>query len=70
MIAGRGAPEVSQCKMIDMPSITALSEGPAVMFGAIPAAETEAGKTHMHIFTQTHTHTGDFPLTSNVVLLS
>lgn len=36
VIAGRGAPEVSQCRMTDMPSITVLSEGPAVMFGAIP----------------------------------
>ncbi len=62
MIAGRGAPEVSQCKMMDMPSITALSEGPAVMFGAIPVAEKEASETHMYIFknqthTNTHTHT-------------
>lgn len=37
MIAGLGAPEVSQCRMTDMPSITVLSDGPAVMFGAIPA---------------------------------
>lgn len=36
MIAGLGAPEVSQCRMTDMPSITVLSEGPAVIFGAIP----------------------------------
>ncbi len=56
VIAGRGAPEVSQCKMMDMPSITALSEGPAVMFGAIPVAEKEASETHMYIFkNQTHT---------------
>lgn len=37
VMAGRGAPEVSQCRMTDVPSITALSAGPAVMFGAIPA---------------------------------
>lgn len=36
VIAGLGAPEVSQCRMTDMPSITALSAGPAVMLGAIP----------------------------------
>lgn len=36
MIAGLGAPEVSQCRMTDMPSITVLSEGPAVIFGAMP----------------------------------
>lgn len=35
-MAGRGAPEVSQCRMTDMPSITVLSAGPAVMLGAIP----------------------------------
>lgn len=37
VIAGLGAPEVSQCRMTDIPSITVLSEGPAVMFGAMPA---------------------------------
>lgn len=37
VMAGLGAPEVSQCRMTDMPSITVLSDGPAVMFGAIPA---------------------------------
>lgn len=36
VMAGRGAPEVSQCRMTDMPSITVLSEGPAVIFGAMP----------------------------------
>lgn len=36
VIAGLGAPEVSQCRMTDMPSITVLSEGPAVIFGAMP----------------------------------
>lgn len=36
VMAGRGAPEVSQCRMTEVPSITALSAGPAVMFGAIP----------------------------------
>lgn len=56
MIAGRGAPEVSQCKMMDMPSITALSEGPAVMFGAIPVAEKEAGETHMQIYKNQNTY--------------
>ena len=35
-----------------MPSITALSAGPAVMFGAIPARGEESA-TH----TQKHTHT-------------
>lgn len=39
VMAGRGAPEVSQCRITDMPSITVLSEGPAVMFGAIPLRE-------------------------------
>lgn len=42
MIAGLGAPEVSQCRMTDMPSITVLSEGPAVMLGAMP----EGRQTH------------------------
>ena len=37
VMAGRGAPAVSQCRMMDMPSITALSAGPTVMLGAIPA---------------------------------
>lgn len=41
VMAGRGAPEVSQCRMTDVPSITALSAGPAVMFGAIPARRRE-----------------------------
>lgn len=45
MIAGRGAPAVSQCKMTDIPSITVLSNGPAVMFGAIPE------RTHTHTYT-------------------
>lgn len=36
-MAGLGAPEVSQCRMTDIPSMTVLSEGPAVIFGAIPA---------------------------------
>ncbi len=49
MIAGLGAPEVSQCKMTDMPSITVLSEGPAVIFGAMP----EGRQTHTHTHTQT-----------------
>lgn len=44
MIAGLGAPEVSQCRMTDMPSITVLSEGPAVIFGAMP----EGRQTHTH----------------------
>lgn len=44
MIAGLGAPEVSQCRMTDMPSITVLSDGPAVIFGAMP----EGRKTHAH----------------------
>lgn len=39
VMAGRGAPEVSQWRMTDVPSITALSAGPAVMFGAIPARQ-------------------------------
>lgn len=52
MIAGRGAPEVSQCKMMDMPSITALSDGPAVMLGAIPAIERTAGKTDLGTSTE------------------
>lgn len=43
VIAGRGAPEVSQCRMTDMPSITVLSEGPAVIFGAMPVGrQTQA----------------------------
>lgn len=42
-MAGLGAPEVSQCRMTDMPSITVLSEGPAVMFGAIPAGDEDTG---------------------------
>lgn len=48
VMAGRGAPEVSQCRMTDMLSITALSEGPAVMLGAIPGW---GGVRHMR-----HTH--------------
>lgn len=42
VIAGLGAPEVSQYRMTDMPSITVLSEGPAVIFGAMP----EGRQTH------------------------
>lgn len=54
-MAGRGAPEVSQCRMTDMPSITALSAGPAVMLGAIPARGEESA-THKHTHTKKHTH--------------
>lgn len=46
VMAGRGAPEVSQCRMTDMPSITALSEGPAVMLGAIPEWDQTQRDTH------------------------
>lgn len=42
-MAGLGAPEVSQCRMTDMLSITALSAGPAVMLGAIPERGGGAG---------------------------
>lgn len=42
VIAGLGAPEVSQWRMTDIPSITVLSEGPAVIFGAMP----EGTQTH------------------------
>lgn len=45
VMAGRGAPEVSQCRMTDMLSITALSEGPEVMLGAIPD-RVGVGRTH------------------------
>lgn len=55
VIAGRGAPEVSQCRMTDMPSITALSEGPAVMLGAIP--ERGRGQTHTHTHAETNART-------------
>lgn len=41
VIAGLGAPEVSQCRMTDMPSITVLSDGPAVIFGAMPKRGTD-----------------------------
>lgn len=41
VMAGRGAPEVSQCRITDMPSITVLSEGPAVMLGAIPGKQED-----------------------------
>lgn len=51
VMAGRGAPEVSQCRMTDMLSITALSEGPAVMLGAIPR---RGGDSHTH--TNKHTY--------------
>lgn len=37
VMAGRGAPEVSQASTTDMPSITVLSKGPLVMLGAMPA---------------------------------
>lgn len=37
VMAGRGAPEVSQASTTDMPSITVLSRGPLVMLGAMPA---------------------------------
>lgn len=37
VMAGRGAPEVSQARTTDMPSITVLSKGPLVMLGAMPA---------------------------------
>ena len=50
VMAGRGAPDVSQCRMTDMLSITALSEGPAVMLGAIPG---RGGVSHA----QKHKHT-------------
>lgn len=53
VMAGLGAPEVSQCKITDMPSITALSEGPAVMLGAIPMR----GRSHTHTQTRTGTQT-------------
>lgn len=36
VIAGRGAPEVSHASTTDMPSITVLSRGPLVIFGAMP----------------------------------
>lgn len=48
VMAGRGAPEVSQCRMTDMLSITALSEGPAVMLGAIPGWGGVRHMRHMH----------------------
>lgn len=48
VMPGLGAPEVSQCRMTDMPSITVLSEGPAVIFGAMP----EGRRTHTHAHTQ------------------
>lgn len=41
VMAGRGAPEVSQLRMTDMPSITVLSWGPLVMLGAMPARRTD-----------------------------
>lgn len=37
VMAGRGAPDVSQARTTDMPSITVLSRGPLVMLGAMPA---------------------------------
>lgn len=40
-MAGRGAPDVSQCRMTDVPSITELSVGPAVMLGAMPEMDRE-----------------------------
>lgn len=46
VMAGRGAPEVSQCRMTEVPSITALSAGPAVMLGAMP--ETVNVRAHAH----------------------
>lgn len=39
VMAGRGAPDVSQARTTDMPSITVLSRGPLVMLGAMPAGE-------------------------------
>lgn len=54
-MAGRGAPEVSQCRITDMPSITVLSEGPAVMFGAIPVRE--AHRLHEKPKMRNTTHT-------------
>lgn len=37
VMAGLGAPDVSQANTTDMPSITVLSRGPLVMLGAMPA---------------------------------
>lgn len=37
VMAGRGAPEVSQASTTDIPSMTVLSRGPLVMLGAMPA---------------------------------
>lgn len=42
-MAGRGAPDVSQARTTDMPSITVLSRGPLVMLGAMPAGGDEQG---------------------------
>lgn len=42
VMAGRGAPEVSQLRITDMPSITVLSWGPLVMLGAMPAGQRDA----------------------------
>lgn len=36
VMAGLGAPDVSQASTTDMPSITVLSRGPLVMLGAMP----------------------------------
>lgn len=42
VMAGRGAPEVSQLRITDMPSITVLSWGPLVMLGAMPTEQRDA----------------------------
>lgn len=42
VMAGRGAPEVSQLRITDMPSITVLSWGPLVMLGAMPMEQRDA----------------------------
>ncbi len=61
VMAGRGAPEVSQCRITDMPSITVLSEGPAVMFGAMPVREAQQlhetqRRTTAHASSNTSSH--------------
>lgn len=47
VMAGRGAPEVSQASTTDMPSITVLSRGPLVMLGAMPASG-DRGASQLH----------------------
>lgn len=60
-MAGRGAPEVSQLRMTDMPSITVLSWGPLVMLGAMPGGATRRTATREALPSAHPGHGGSVP---------